>query len=204
MDQRVIEIIEFKNPSVQRLCISNIKWSDSTGESGLALLIKSKVSAFGLVHSVIAKKVVEDSHWYAYVDMYSQKAIEKAHIHLKNNLILNSNVCKVAKVKGRRTALPLAKDKCEALANYYLGFNGWTSFLLYHKHESSELLSDNRTESKALQVSTNKSRRNDVKATANPDNIQTEKYQSCGSETLSLHQNSSNCWSYKISQGKCR
>ena len=31
--------------------------------------------------------------------------------------------------------LPLARSKCEELANYYLGFNGWSSQVMYHRKE---------------------------------------------------------------------
>ena len=34
--------------------------------------------------------------------------------------------------------LPLSRGKCEELANYYLGFNGWTSEMMYHKKEELE------------------------------------------------------------------
>ena len=31
--------------------------------------------------------------------------------------------------------LPLSRSKCEELANYYLGFNSWSSSILYHRRE---------------------------------------------------------------------
>ena len=131
-----VEIIEFKNPSTQRLHLSKITWVDS--EEALIVFLKSKISSYGIVHSVIAKKVESDDYWYAYIDMYSENAVKKAYSSLTNSFLINSKMCKVKKVKGRRTDLPLAKDKCESLANYYLGFNGWTSNLLYHRLESSD------------------------------------------------------------------
>ena len=36
---------------------------------------------------------------------------------------------------GKSCKLPLSRSKCEELANYYLGFNGWSSSVLYHKNE---------------------------------------------------------------------
>lgn len=36
---------------------------------------------------------------------------------------------------GKGCGLPLSRSKCEELANYYLGFNGWSSSVLYHKSE---------------------------------------------------------------------
>ena len=182
-----IEIIEFKNPTTERLRITKIQWHDQSGEAGLVHLIRGKISTFGLVHSVIAKEELEDSNsfsnfWYAYVDMYSQKAIEKAHKYLKSNLLIDSKMCKVAKIKGRRTDLPLAKDKCESLANYYLGFNGWTSTLLYHRHESSKPYeydgNSNKTNKlpKVQQRNTNYSGRNEVNRTNLNTSIQTETY----------------------------
>ena len=35
-------------------------------------------------------------------------------------------------------SLPLARSKCEELANFYLGFNGWSSQVLYHRKEDVE------------------------------------------------------------------
>ena len=139
----MVEIIEFKNPVNERLHITNIEWTNS--DASLINLLKNTISHYGLVHSVIAKEVLANElepsktqySWYAYVDMYSEKAIQKAYLHLKTNLIINSRPCKIRKVPSRKTSYPLAKDKCEALANYYLGFNGWTTELLYHNHESS-------------------------------------------------------------------
>ena len=141
-----VEIIEFKNPTIQRLHFSNIKWFDS--EEALIIFLKSKIASYGLVHSVIAKTAEYEEDWYAYVDMYSKSAVEKTYKDLSNNLLINSKKCKIKKVKGRRTDLPLAKDKCETLANYYLGFNGWTTKLLYHRHESSEPLKTTSTDKK--------------------------------------------------------
>ena len=138
-----VEIIEFKNPTTQRLYIKNIEWDDS--EASLIDLIKSKISEYGLVHSIIAKNVENEGNWYAYVDMYSPRAINKVYRASlsKNFFIQHSKSEKVSKVKGRRTDLPLAKEKCETLANFYLGFNGWTSTLMYHQHQSSEILGCN-------------------------------------------------------------
>ena len=90
MDNK-IEIIEFKNPTTERLRIAKIQWHDESGEAGLIHLIRRQTSSFGLVHSVIAKEESENgdssaNFWYAYVDMYSQKAIENAYKYLKANL----------------------------------------------------------------------------------------------------------------------
>ena len=32
----------------------------------------------------------------------------------------------------------LGRQKCEALANYYLGFNGWSGKVQYHRQEEVE------------------------------------------------------------------
>ena len=50
---------------------------------------------------------------------------------------------KVGKVRGTTSGnnvnkLPLARSKCEELANYYLGFNGWSSQVLYHRKEETD------------------------------------------------------------------
>ena len=87
----MVEIIEFKNPVNERLHITNIEWNNNTANSDISLinLLKTKISHYGLVHSVIAKEIQENepapsntsSSWYAYVDMYSEKAIQNAHLH---------------------------------------------------------------------------------------------------------------------------
>ena len=141
----MVEIIEFKNPENPRLHITNIEWCNDTEDTHISLVnfLKCEISKYGLVHSIIAKEGLNElgsnktSTWYAYVDMYSERALHKAYLRLKDNLMINSKTCKIKKVKGRRTDYPLAKDKCEALANHYFGFNGWTTELLYHRHESS-------------------------------------------------------------------
>ena len=146
MEISSVELIEFQNPRGQRLHLTNISWHQS--KEALVILLEEKVSVHGLVHAIIAQKVEgEDSYWYAYVDMYSEKAVEKAYLYLKGTLLINSKICKLKKVKGRKytTDLPLAKEKCERLANYYLGFNGWTSELLYHRREVSEGCSTQNT-----------------------------------------------------------
>ena len=82
-----VEIIEFKNPTTQRLYIKNIEWDDS--EASLIDLIKSKISEYGLVHSIIAKNVENEGNWYAYVDMYSPRAINKAYrAYLNKNFFI--------------------------------------------------------------------------------------------------------------------
>ena len=142
---KMVEIIEFKNPENPRLHITNIEWCNEKEDTHLSLVnfLKCEISKYGLVHSVIAKEGLNElgssktSTWYAYVDMYSERAVHKAYLRLKDNLMINSKLCKIRKVNGRRTDYPLAKDKCEALANHYFGFNGWTTELLYHRHESS-------------------------------------------------------------------
>ena len=186
----MVEIIEFKNPVNERLHITNIEWNNNTTDPdiGLINLLKNKISHYGLVHSVIAKEVPNESatsntstSWYAYIDMYSDKAIQKAYLHLKTNLIINSKHCKIRKVKGRQTNYPLAKDKCETLANYYLGFNGWTTELLYHKHESSSGLTFHGENIQPLDKRSSKINiegRATIADQATSTDIQTEKYAS--------------------------
>lgn len=46
----------------------------------------------------------------------------------------------LASNRGTATDLPLSLWRCEALANRYLGFNGWSSAVLYHRKEGQEEL----------------------------------------------------------------
>ena len=38
---------------------------------------------------------------------------------------------------GKGCGLPLSRSKCEELANFYLGFSGWSSEVLYHRSEDA-------------------------------------------------------------------
>ncbi len=81
---------------------------------------------------VTAPSAILDSegfqNWFAAVDFFSKDAAEKARIFSHENLVINGRLCKVLESRREaRTDLPLALNKCEDLANFYLGFNGWNS-----------------------------------------------------------------------------
>ena len=56
---------------------------------------------------------------------------------LHNNLMVGGKPCKVRRSTRTKSAaeIPLPVSKCEELANHYLGFNGWSSELIYHRLE---------------------------------------------------------------------
>ena len=56
---------------------------------------------------------------------------------LHNNLMVGGKPCKVRRSTRTKSAaeVPLPVSKCEELANHYLGFNGWSSELIYHRLE---------------------------------------------------------------------
>lgn len=85
--------------------------------------------------------ISDSGDWYAYINYYSSKAAEKA---LKtfgtNNLVINGQSCRLVRKNRDLTSngRPLSLHQCEKLANFYLGFNGWTSQILYHQLEAEE------------------------------------------------------------------
>ncbi len=81
--------------------------------------------------------------WFALVDFYSVEASTQARASLDQTDLVPADSTgfprpsRVLKSKREnRTDLPLSASRCEQLANYYLGFNGWSSQTLYHRRES--------------------------------------------------------------------
>ncbi|PVD32535.1 hypothetical protein C0Q70_07975 [Pomacea canaliculata] len=77
-----------------------------------------------------ARKVLQEACYYAFVKFYSHFAAKKAKAFLSKNLKLGSQICKVEfanRTKETEMQQVLPAVKCQELANYYLGFNGWSS-----------------------------------------------------------------------------
>ena len=65
------------------------------------------------------------------------RSANRARLFLHNNLMVGGKPCKVRRSTRTKSAaeVPLPVSKCEELANHYLGFNGWSSELIYHRLE---------------------------------------------------------------------
>jgi len=97
-------------------------------------------SKWGLLYNININKET-DGDWYCYLRYYASRAASMARRDNRGKVVLMEGKLELklsnhAKCSGAMQ-LPLAKHKCEELANYYLGFNGWSSSILYHRREES-------------------------------------------------------------------
>ncbi|CAE1259461.1 RDM1 [Acanthosepion pharaonis] len=81
------------------------------------------------------------SCYYAFVNFYSRLACQKARRELSGNFFINGQPSKVigakrSKVMESLQMLPLVK--CQELAGYYLGFNGWSTRIKLLKENIAE------------------------------------------------------------------
>ena len=67
----------------------------------------------------------------------SPRSANRARVFLHDNLVVGGKACKVRRSTRTKAATeaPLPVSKCEELANHFLGFNGWSSELIYHRLE---------------------------------------------------------------------
>jgi len=134
------EVLEFRIPSGSShiLYLPDISWTQ--GEDLLIETLSDHFSQFGLVNQVTVTQDSEQDHFYSYVRFYSSRAASKARLASRGGVSLAGGVA--VRVSGRASCpasqLPLARYKCEQLANFYLGFSGWSSKLLYHRAEDAE------------------------------------------------------------------
>ena len=133
-----VELIEFKEPEQGQVYVSKINWPSSCDL--LVQDLRQRFEPFGLIHCIKASQG-QDS-FYAYINYYSSEAAQKAiSFFLKQECTFQGQPCKIQR-KTRDNVLkkgrPLYVNQCEDLANFYLGFNGWSSKILYHNMESFE------------------------------------------------------------------
>ncbi|XP_033121623.1 RAD52 motif-containing protein 1-like [Anneissia japonica] len=137
------ELIEFKRPleRTKTLYITGI--SNKFTESECVAHLKSLLDKHGLIYDILVFRPKQNeagtsaatgiSNSYAFVKFYSTKAVAqaKAAIHLKH--MLDGQFLKADYPKGSKildTKKDLFIEKCYELANYYLGFNGWSSQII--------------------------------------------------------------------------
>ena len=129
----MIELIEFTYPKDTKICLPNILWRRS--EEDLVEFLTSKFKVFGLIHSLVVRPK-DDETYYSYITFYSAQSARKAKLKSHNNLLISGMVCRVVKShQSNSYEQTLSKAKCVDLANYYLGFNGWNSEIVYHRME---------------------------------------------------------------------
>ena len=138
------EVVEFCIPSgsSHTLHLPDITWC--RGEDLLQSAFSDHFSQFGLLHQVTVTSDGPD-HFYRYVRFYSSRSTSRARLASRGGVSIEGSAalrvtghgaCAAAAAASR---LPLARYKCEQLANYYLGFGGWSSKVLYHRKEDAEV-----------------------------------------------------------------
>ncbi|KAM6041963.1 RAD52 motif-containing protein 1 [Chlamydotis macqueenii] len=127
------EVVEFRVPTGSGRTL--LVWGLEP-EPGLEHSLFSVFSKFGLLYSVRAHRnaAVAGPGYYAVIKFYSAGDASRAQ-HMCNGQRLFQKsplkVCVCTKQKGfRQQVLALSSNKCQELANHYLGFNGWSSRLI--------------------------------------------------------------------------
>ncbi|XP_015154792.2 RAD52 motif-containing protein 1 isoform X1 [Gallus gallus] len=123
------EVLEFRVPagSAQTLLVWGLEPTHS---------LFSVFSKFGLLYSVRvhSNAAVAGPGCYAIIKFYSAADASRAqHACNGQRLFQNSplKVCVCTKQKGfQQQVLALNSNKCQELANHYLGFNGWSSRII--------------------------------------------------------------------------
>ncbi|XP_064381857.1 RAD52 motif-containing protein 1-like [Halichondria panicea] len=123
----VVDVIRFQRPqrSDQSLFVSNLPSEVSSDELWASL--HSAFSQFGLVHKITIPD--KGDHKYGFVSFYSSYSCSSAQRCLDKQLILAGHTLRVVCCRERAVGpiSPLHISDCVALANHYLGFNGWSS-----------------------------------------------------------------------------
>ncbi|XP_074782730.1 RAD52 motif-containing protein 1 [Athene noctua] len=127
------EVLEFRVPtgSAQTLLVWGLE-----PEPGLEHSLFSAFSKFGLLYSVRAHRnaAVAGPGYYAIIKFYSAGDASRAQHACSGQRLFQKSplkVCVCTKQKGfQQQALALSSNKCQELANHYLGFNGWSSRII--------------------------------------------------------------------------
>ncbi|XP_055872060.1 RAD52 motif-containing protein 1-like isoform X2 [Biomphalaria glabrata] len=85
---------------------------------------------------------IESLCYYAFVKFYSSVSAEKAKSALNLTHFVGTKACKVTFAKRKRTGSEkqvLFISQCFDLANFYLGFNGWSSSIKELKRELTDV-----------------------------------------------------------------
>ncbi|XP_022800798.1 RAD52 motif-containing protein 1-like isoform X2 [Stylophora pistillata] len=134
-----VELIEFFRPykSEVNLYVTNI--SRRLEKEVVQVRLLDIFSQFGLIYEVQVMDSSDNSEEeinsncgssYAFVKFYSARAARRAKENIHGKWILGGLFLKVRfaqRKKFTEVRRPLYMAKCTVLANYYLGFNGWST-----------------------------------------------------------------------------
>jgi len=136
-----LEVIEFENPSRTACCLylARVKLAAGVEVGQGQDWLREHFSCWGLLHSCNLK--VGEDCYYCYVWFYSARAASAARRDNRGERALQAGrlTLRIGRTRHQTPSnFPLARYKCEELANYYLSFNGWSSTVLYQRVEETE------------------------------------------------------------------
>nr|QIC49986.1 RAD52 motif-containing protein 1 [Actinia equina] len=144
-----VELIEFIRPcrNQNNLYVTNI--SRNLSEDEVQMKLTQIFSKFGLLYEVQVFDAKENtseepqsfcyhdndtrSSLYAFVKFYSTKAAARAQRETNGKWLIGGQFLKVQFANRKKvvdTPAPLYMARCTELANYYLGFNGWSTKII--------------------------------------------------------------------------
>ncbi|KAL3884169.1 hypothetical protein ACJMK2_030389 [Sinanodonta woodiana] len=88
--------------------------------------------------------------YYGFVTFYSSLSAARSKDDLNNKVVIEGNECKISFAKRKKKVQEstiLHFTRCRELANYYLGFNGWSSQIKLLYEEAGQADSANDTPS---------------------------------------------------------
>ncbi|XP_032840968.2 RAD52 motif-containing protein 1 isoform X1 [Tyto alba] len=127
------ELVEFRVPAGRAQTL--LVWGLEPGP-GLEHALFSAFSKFGLLYSVRTHRnaAVAGPGYYAVIKFYSAGDASRAQRACNGQKLFQKSplkVCVCTKQKGfQQQVLALSSNKCQELANHYLGFNGWSSRII--------------------------------------------------------------------------
>ncbi|XP_076101495.1 RAD52 motif-containing protein 1-like [Mytilus galloprovincialis] len=146
-----VEIIDFKRPEGNRknLYVNSIPGSSA---EDVQEYLYSVFSLYGLIHGIqiypysTSNQSEKVAGYYGFVTFYSVIAAHSAKESLSNKITISGTECKIAYAKRKKdtqTVTTLHFAKCQELANYYLGFNGWSTTIKLLTEDNEEDSSGN-------------------------------------------------------------
>ncbi|NXJ84944.1 RDM1 protein, partial [Trogon melanurus] len=127
------EVLEFRVPAGSDRTL--LVWGLEP-ELGLEHSLFSAFSRFGPLYSVRAHRnaAVAGPGYYAVIKFYSARDASRAQRACNGQKLFQKSplkVCVCTKQKGfQQQVVALSSNKCQELANHYLGFNGWSSRII--------------------------------------------------------------------------
>lgn len=143
-----VEILEFNVPSGKNTLLVLKDIDTKLNKDELYKKLYHMFSAYGLLFQISLTPLDQDhpdcKSYMAYIRFYSARACTLARTAVQRGRLHLSSVCggsvKIGKSRTRDGLVPLLRFRCEELVNYYIGFNGWNSKILYHRQEDSDPL----------------------------------------------------------------